>query len=358
MREVLSCALSCLLLGGCYLFHRSPSDDALPVDAPDASLEAGIDAAGEDTVDAGLECDVQSLAAGEMFLPVDMVWVVDSSSSMANELERIEKTMNQFVADAEARHFDVRLTMVTQMNVVPPPLGLDDMRYRFVQRSVGSREPLEALLDEFPRYGDFLRPEAALHFVVVSDDDSAITASEFKRQMDRRLRREYTVHAVASPDVGGQPCRTQNASEQCLSARTRRAGAECGASAIGREYYELAEQSGGEEISICLDDWGEVFGPLLDAVTPVAIPCEIDLPLDAALDDTTVELRVGQSVEQLPLVAGPAACERSPTAFYYADLMSGPQLTLCPAACEATRGEGARLDIKSRCTPRPTEGPL
>jgi hypothetical protein len=267
---------------------------------------------------------------------------------MADEQSRIQQTMNDFVSDAEARHYDVRLVMVTNRNIVPPPLGSDSSRYRFVQRDVASHAPLSALLDEWSRYADFLRPHAALHFVIVSDDDSDLSAADFKRELDRRLSRPYTVHAVASPDVGGEPCRPARQSQACENAGMR-ARAVCGAAAIGRQYYALAEQTGGEEISICVDDWREVFGPLLEAVTPTAIPCTIDLGPMLELPTTSVELRRGEARQGLTQVAGPLGCEGQRGGYYFVDRAEGPQLTLCPQACAATMADDAELIVSTYC---------
>ncbi len=355
MRAFLPWIVSTLLLSGCYLFHRVPSDDASPfTDATDAG-DAGIDASDERDAslafDAGSpdpDCKLQTLRAGEMFAPVDMVWVVDSSRSMSDERARIELIMNQFVGDAEARNYDVHLIMVTRTNIVPPPLGDDSGRYRFVERAVGSNEPLEALIDQYWRYRDFLRPEASLHFVVVTDDDSALSAADFKQQMDRMVRKPYVVHAVASPDVDGQPCRTENATPQCENAGPR-TGAICGASAIGHEYWELASELGGEEISVCTKDWSKVFGPLLEAVSPTEIPCSIDFSSELDLGATRVSLKLGEAAQRLTLVAGPMSCGGNVSAFYFADRPDLVQLTLCPATCGVTRGAGVELEIATHC---------
>jgi hypothetical protein len=156
------------------------------------------------------------------------------------------------------------------------------------------------------------------------------------------------VHAVASPDVNGQPCRTENSTPQCENAGAR-AGAVCGASAIGHEYWELASELGGEEISVCTKDWSKVFGPLLDAVTPTEIPCTIEFGRELDLGATRVSLKVGETAAPLTLVAGPMACGVDASAFYYSDRPEGVQLTLCPAACGATRGAGVELEIATNC---------
>ena len=191
---------------GCYLFHVGPDGAASPSKshAPDAS--DAPDAL--DPPDAATDsCEVHTYQVGEKFEPIDMVWVVDSSRSMADEQARIRATINQFVSDIAARSFDVRLVMITAQNIVPAPLGSDANRYLFVQDAVGSHAPLQALLDTLPRYQGFLRPAAALHFVVVTDDDSTLSADDFLREMRARLARSFIVHAVASPNVDGALCR-------------------------------------------------------------------------------------------------------------------------------------------------------
>lgn len=336
MRKLSWCLLSVLALGGCFLSHRAPGESS---DAPSRLPDGGAAAVSG--------CIERTLRPGQQAAPIDMVWVVDSSRSMVDEQARIRQTINEFVADAQARSFDVRLVMITEANIVPAPLGVDSLRFRFVQRNVASSAPLQALLDELPLYQTFLRPDAALHFVVVTDDESELRADEFRRQMSRALRRAYVVHAVASPDVDGRPCRSQTPSEQC-AANGGRVPQICGAAAIGREYYALAAQLGGEQISICLDDWRDVFGPLLDAVTPTEIPCIVELGPAEPLAPARVELRQGESKQLLPRVESREACDRV-RGFYYVEQPAGFQLALCPAACSATTLAGVELNIQVAC---------
>jgi hypothetical protein len=321
---------------GCYLFHVGPDGAASPsksptFDAPDAAPE---------------RCEVHTYQVGEKFEPIDMVWVVDSSRSMTDEQARIRSTINQFVSDIAARSFDVRLVMITAQNIVPPPLGSDASRYLFVEYAVGSHAPLQALLDTLPRYQDFLRPAAALHFVVVTDDDSSLSAEAFLREMRAHLARSFIVHAVASPNVDGAPCR--NTTATCTAAAGPKS-ALCGAAAIGTQYYALAEELGGEEISICVDDWSQVFGPLLDAVGPTAIPCIIDLPDGAPLDVQVTLRQPGVPLLQLDQVVSEDACGRR-RAFYFVEHAVQPQLTLCPAACGSTTGVGVEMRVATGCS--------
>jgi len=337
------CVAAWALLGlsvvsGCYRYHTAS-------DITDASVAPERDAR-VPSVPAG--CSIHAFKAGQKFDPIDMVWVVDSSRSMLDEQARIRQTINDFVSDVEARHFDVRLVMVTASDIVPAPLGGDSARYRFVQRSVGSHEPLEALLDELPRYRDFLRPKAALHFVVVTDDDSRLDADDFLAQMTAQLGRSFAVHAVASPDVDGAPCLDEGAIPECASATNVRRSA-CGAAAIGREYYALAQRLGGQEISICVDDWGKVFGPLLDAVGRTEVPCLVDLaePVLADMEVTLSRPMIGKL--RLSEVGSSAECGQE-RAYYLLGQANTTRLVLCPLACGSTTAEQVELRIAIGCS--------
>jgi hypothetical protein len=353
--------LAALAAGGCYRYHTASESEHGGSGGNGAHAGAGAHGGtggtggksgtgGVHAPDASMTepCSVHAFKAGQKFDPVDMVWVVDSSRSMADEQARIRQTINDFVDAVEARHFDVRLVMVTSSNIVPAPLGTDATRYRFVQRNVGSHEPLAALLAELPRYRDFLRPSAALHFVVVTDDDSSLSADQFLEQMNAQLGRPFVVHAVASPDVDGAPCRNQNAAAACTGASARQQ-ASCGAAAIGREYYALAERLGGQEISICVDDWRMVFGPLLEAVGRTEVPCIVDLT-EPVLPDTQVTLlRPNTASVRLNEVAGAALCGQE-SAYYVVQQALDTRLVLCPVACGSTTVEDVELRITIGCS--------
>lgn len=317
--------------GGCYSFHTRE--------------EA---AAHANSVRPNSTCAVRNFQAVEQLEPVDMVWVVDNSSSMEDEQARIRQTINQFVADVAARQFDVRLVMITREDLVPPPLGQDGERYLFVPRRVASNEPLIALIDELPRYRDFLRRDAGLHFVVVTDDDSSVSAEQFSKEINVALERPFVLHSVASPDVDGAPCRNSDVS--CEGADPRQSARRCGAASIGREYAKLAQRSGGEEISICVSDWSLVFGPLLSAVGRREIPCQIEIPARER-QETEVTLRPrGVSALGLLRVESERQCGQL-AAFYFVTRAATEvaQLVLCPAACTLTRTPEVELRIVPGC---------
>ena len=71
---------------------------------------------------------------------------------------------------------------------VPPPLGTDSTSFLRVTEDVQSDNSLEEHLSTYARYESFLRNEAQLHFVVVTDDSSHMPAASFHAAMIDFLR--------------------------------------------------------------------------------------------------------------------------------------------------------------------------
>lgn len=298
-------------------------------------------------IDAGLaSCAEVTAEAETVTRPVDIVWVVDSSGSMGNEAARVQAGMNAFAAELDASGVDVRVVVITAEGfvVVPAPLGTDPARYRFVGRSVSSSAALVRLVSEAPRYADFLRPDAALHFIAVTDDESAISATDFDAQIRAALPTgasgvaDYVFHAIASEDVGGRPC--------------------AGAADVGRSYLALAGMRGGEFLSICTDDWTTVFGRLRDAAaSSIAVPCTFRLPsppdgetLDAERVNVDVVAPDG-SRRTIARASSEGACAGA-EAWFYDDPSAPAEIRLCPALCESVSSDPAvRVEIALGCDP-------
>src|SRR5688500_20024217 len=97
--------------------------------------------------------------------------------------------MTRFAASIVAAWIDPRVVVITISDfvTVPDPLGSDAAHYLFIDDHVGSNAPLEKLIEHYDTYAAFLRPEAATHFVAVTDDESDISAGEFDTQMGASL---------------------------------------------------------------------------------------------------------------------------------------------------------------------------
>lgn len=313
----------------------------------------GVDGDADSDADTDLEeCRSINVAAEAATAPVDIVWVIDSSGSMRGEAAIVQDNMNAFVAAISSAGIDHHVVVMTHRDYVdvPPPLGEDFERYLFIHQPVWSDQPLELLLSNFARYSFFIRPRGALHFVAVTDDETPTEPAAFLSEMEERLGREFTFHAIAS-EVAFHDCVGGVCEEGCE-------GPNGAASAIGERYYELADLTGGEQFSICTSDWSALFDTLSEAVIlSAALPCFYDLPEPPAgmvFDPERVNVVLtDESGEETTLARAmtPEACEDH-LAWYFDDNEIPTRIVLCPAACELVEGlVRGEVDIALGCEP-------
>ncbi len=306
--------------------------------------------------DASLEgCTASSAMVEEGYAPIDIIYVVDSSGSMSNEAERVQENMNAFSTALGALDLDYHVVMITTSSYVsvPPPLG-GSPRYMLIDRPVSSNEPLRALLDEYPTYSSFLRRSAITHFVAVTDDESDVTAADFKMQMERNLMRNFIFHAIAS-EMG-----TTSFTNPEGACQVSGGGFGDGAAAPGLQYYELAHLTGGLTFSICTpaDEWAGLFDTLTAAIAvPMALPCRYEVPSapdGMELDPFQVNVRFtsGTGMEQvLPYAGGMAGADTDCTAGgWYYESDAHDVILICPNTCSQIESDAAaRLDLIFGC---------
>jgi hypothetical protein len=307
-----------------------------------AAAGARAETAGSDALPA--DCGTLTRTADVKLGPADIVWIIDGSASMLDEFAAVEQNITAFATAIGAAGIDHHVVMLAGADVAAStPLSADTAHYRFVPALVDSHNALQLLVDMYPDYQPFLRPEAALHFVVVTDDESFVLADDFKQQMEQRSGKKFIFHAIASEDVDGFAC----------------VGAcglpiVCGGFAPGRQYYALADATGGEKISICISDWSQVFGPLQRAVIESApLPCDYAIPAPPAgetFDANKVNLEFSAPATEkktFPRAPAQTACGDQ-AAWYYDDPGAPKQIKMCPAGCQAISG-GGTIQIKLGC---------
>ena len=157
----------------------------------------------------GMVCGTLSVSAQAATRPVDIVGAIDSSPSMRDEINTIQASLNDFAARIGASSLDYRVISIGSDHdleggvdirelhdhiaiCVPPPLSgaagcpdTDSEGYLHVRELIHSADTLEGAINSFPTWRDLLRPEARLHFIVVSDDDHR---RNIARDDPRRLR--------------------------------------------------------------------------------------------------------------------------------------------------------------------------
>jgi hypothetical protein len=290
-------------------------------------------------------------------LPIDIVWAIDSSSSMGGEQQRVRENLTRFASAFTTMDIDAHVVLVNKCDIAGDTTLAGSANYTYISETISSRNALDKLLKSFDRWQGQLRAGAPTHFIVVSDDDSSMKPDDFRMQMEAKLGHPFTLHAIASEDVGdGEPC---VATSNCSDAEGACGGfaslTPCKASQPGLVYYALAAQTGGESISICQSDWASVFTRLETAlVASSALPCHYNLPEPPAgkkLETKLVRIDyspTGQAAQSFPRANEAASC-RGERGWYY-DVPEKPsEILLCPAACDAAKAGGA-LDIALVCS--------
>lgn len=158
-------------------------------------------------VDASSECAAASVQATVERLPVDIIWVVDNSSSMAPAIEQVQSGMDAFATRLAESSLDYRLILLSLRGrgettrsgsrrhqvCMPPPVGGVDCadnppRFFQIEVDIKSTQPLEQILGTLaqtigyregedrggPPWLPLLRREATKSIVVVTDDNARL----------------------------------------------------------------------------------------------------------------------------------------------------------------------------------------
>jgi hypothetical protein len=199
---------------------------------------------------------------------VDMVWALDTSDSMENEMEYVQSNMAKFVKSLNDST-DLQVAILgtecgskkpTPPTVLPKPLCIETSRLaapnvKTLDFHVNSLDALVVLSDESKKegaLGAFYREQSKKVFVVVSDDDSFdMPANEFLPSLtDVRGLGRPQFFAFASRE------KTQNAL--------------CDVAWQGEQYLALSKMTEGVVYDICEKDWSVHFDKLRQDVVSVA----------------------------------------------------------------------------------------
>ena len=346
-------------------------------------------------------CSRSGVAAQVERLPVDIIWVVDNSISMAPAIDEVIRGLNTFASVVGSRGLDYRVVLLSLRNVqrnvtvpdgpryavcIPAPLA-GDARCgngpRFFHSSVDIRstQPLEQLLGTLgqtmgytasdPRGGEgwreFLRPAASKTLVVVTDDQSRLSADQFEtfRGGTNPNSRTFDLPpGLLDPSWGGLFTNytfsgiygwgdAANPAVRCMYPGGT------SAPASGAVYSTLVSRRGGVRARICdgASTWAPFFDRIATAVERTSrIACDLAIPTPpggSVLDPRLVNVVVRGTTETLiGKVANAAAC-RSTGGWYYDDEARPTRVNLCPASCdranEELRGGSAAIEVQFGC---------
>lgn len=340
-------------------------------DGEDETADTGnapkLDIGSADTgVDTGNECAEVSDTAMVGLQPADIIVVVDNSGSMQLEAGFVQNNLNTFSSQIFLANIDAHVVLISATSdsdtgiCLPTPLGSgacpDDTKlpgYFHIPDSVGSNDPLQKIIQHFADWAPHMRPTASKHIIVVTDDDSDLSANDFNTMflaLDAS-HAGYKLHAIASPEDPILACIAQTSCCPLIPL----------SAALSAEYIELTMLTGGIFGNLCEQDFGPIFDQVsMSVVQGAALACEYEIPpppdgMDFDPDQVNVEFDDGMG-GMLPIgrVDGPADCAGVSDGWYY-DVPAAPtRIVLCPQTCDTIQGfSTASVSIKFGCATIP-----
>lgn len=309
--------------------------------------------------------------------PLDIVFVIDNSGSMTEEIEAVQRSINRDFADIiAASGLDWRIILVSrhgratqgQSICISSPLSGTDCdpvpwtpaltsRFFHYDVEVGSHDSFRVLVNTakaIDRNGyapngwtQWLRPDAHVAFVAITDDESTTSWESFVTDLAGKDSRFGTVQAPGFTwySIVGLKENQPAAEPWGPSAPVQTGMCQGQMRASGREYQELSIATGGLRFPLCLlDDFDVLFRRLASSVvSEVVPPCALSLPPDHGADESSLQLVYATGA------GGTVVLDRVPDAAlcragaYWRD---GDDLNLCPQACDVVKEDpGASLTV-------------
>lgn len=260
----------------------------------------------------------------------DIIIVIDNSQSMSNEIAAVQAEMNAFSQQIIAADVDPHVVMISGFEhnsdsgiCVPGPLGSglcpqadhNPPTYWRVGQWVGSHSSLSRVVETYAEYSPTIRPDAATHVLVVSDDDSDWTPEQFTAAFTALNPKfgDFVLHAIVNGNGG--------------------------------VYQALAAQTGGIVGDLAANEFQPTFDELAATVVEEAtLACafEIPPPPDGQIFDPTevnVEFSDGAGgTLEIGYVESPAMCANVANGWYYDDPVMATTILLCPQTCTQIQG--------------------
>jgi hypothetical protein len=287
--------------------------------------------------DAGEEkCQVTVLLPAP--LPVDVVFAVDTSASMAEEVAALESRLNTLAELLTKAGQTPRIVILAGSSAgseagvcVPPPLGSgqcspqgSDSRvpelFHHPQASIG-RDALEIIYSEYSEYSQYLRHGSRKTFVVVSDADAAGTgydsADAFIAAFDARdpvLLDNWRVASIHPFSL-------------CPAAIS-----------VGSVYADLVSRRGHFSGDLCNADWDSMIWNLAhDISSDQRTGCVFELPSIPSFDPMMVNMRIepaGEPEQIVYYVGSVSGCSAADGGWYYDQPSAPTRVETCAKTCE------------------------
>lgn len=298
---------------------------------------------------------------------VDIIFVIDDSGSMTEEMNQVKTNVNKFAAKIGSSGLDYRVIFIVKKatsptqtgNVicVPAPLAGANCAdnpplFWHVNQDVQSTDSLSLILSTYDSanaalaWNKNLRPEAYKVFIEVTDDQSTMTSAAFDTALLAKApvgmfgtaaNRKYIFHTIA----GWTPGTAFVTGAKCATAVNN-----------GSRYQELSVLTKGIIDSVCKTDYSGVLDNIAKG-TADRLACELSVPTQASADPTKVAVQVtfpGAPAATLLRVTDATKCAANPDAWYYDDNAAPKKILLCTDFCTKVNAQtGTKIQALVGC---------
>jgi hypothetical protein len=326
--------------------------------------------------DASFEgCVATGAVAENTYTPADVIFAVDNSPSMRDEILWTRENLNSFSKTIAEKGIDPRIVMISCLPgdcdghsnnhgiCVDAPLGApggcpdggpyadnNPPGYLHIDLRIPSQKAFNQIISTYADWSGVLRPDAVTHFVVISDDGEEWTAQAFKDALAGLSPpvAGYKFHGIFSSLGKEDACAISNTEPCCTYAAP---------SGEGVAYKEMVTSTGGVAGDLCAQDFDPVFQQFAAAVIESAkLSCTWEIPPPPAgetLDPGRVNVDFIDGDGQRTTfgrVDGAGDCASVEHGWYYDNAMQPTRILVCPQTCAWIQGKpGAQLDIQFGC---------
>jgi hypothetical protein len=319
--------------------------------------------------------------------PVDIIFVIDNSGSMSDEIKAVESNINTNFAQIIGQSgLDYRVIMLSQHGTSlweqicvqpplsgnptcsPPPLKpVNSSTFFHYSQYIDSHDSLARILSTYNQadpsgagpsgWSGWLRADALKIFIEITDDESDMTSAAFETALFAKspnmfgdaMNRNYVFHSIVGLKEDSPATMAWKPTDPIQNTICSKGG---GAVAPGVQYQQLSQLTGGLRFPICEhDSFDAVFKAVATGVVAGAqVACSFEVPkapMNQTVDLKTVVVRYTPATgtpQSFTQVASDAQCQ--PGAFYIAN----QQIVLCPATCSAVKADDkAKVDLLFDC---------
>ena len=323
--------------------------------------------------------------------PVDIIFVIDNSGSMTDEIQAVQRNISKNFADIIGKSgLDYRVIMVTShgdaatrqsvcvsaplsgvASCTPaPPRPINTARFFHYRIEVESTDSFTRLLNSYngtekDQFGlapmgwsQWLRADAFKVFIEITDDNSDTTETNFESNLLAKTpkyfgtagKRNYVWHTIGGLKENSPPSKAWGPADPIQTQKCSNGGGAVNASPV---YQRLSVATGGLRFPICEhSSFDAVFTNVaMGVIAGAKVACDFPLPMappPEKLDPDSVILEYTPmgtgTVQTFRQVKGAAECAAD--AFYVA----GDRIYICPMACGLIQGDTkAKVDVSFDC---------